>query len=153
MSGVIWAQAVCKSIWHFITTSRKKVYSLSACVCCWWPLETILTQIRIRTIWAVTCDFQQCGILTSVDFDKHLQPPFKLRNSKWRSVSSLTTGGHQRNYREIASTWICSFVTSWTFCVSGIVTQKPNKGRYSRLFWFLVKEWANYVKIQQCYSM
>ena len=25
-------------------------------------------------IWAVTCDFQQYGILTSVDLDKPLQP-------------------------------------------------------------------------------
>ena len=40
--------------------------------------------------WAVTCDFQQCGILTSVDTDVPVQPPFKLRNSKWCSVSSLT---------------------------------------------------------------
>ena len=29
-----------------------------------------------------TCDFQQCGILTSVDTDKPVQPPVKLRNSK-----------------------------------------------------------------------
>ena len=28
-------------------------------------------------------------ILTSVDFDEPLHPPFKLRNSKWCSVSSL----------------------------------------------------------------
>ena len=27
---------------------------------------------------AVTCDFQQCGILTSVDSDQHVQPPFSL---------------------------------------------------------------------------
>ena len=33
-------------------------------------------------IWAVTCDFQQCGILTSVDSDEPVQPSFKLRNSK-----------------------------------------------------------------------
>ena len=26
------------------------------------------------------CDFQQCGILTSVDSDEPVQPPFKLRN-------------------------------------------------------------------------
>ena len=38
----------------------------------------------------VTCDLQQCGILTNVDSDKPVQPPFKLRNSKWCSVSSLT---------------------------------------------------------------
>ena len=35
-------------------------------------------------------DFQQCGILTSVDSYKHVLPPFKLRNSKWCSVSRLT---------------------------------------------------------------
>ena len=34
------------------------------------------------TIWAVTCDFQQCGILTSVDSDEPVQPPLRLRNSK-----------------------------------------------------------------------
>ena len=28
-----------------------------------------------------TLDFQQCGILTSVDSDKPVQLPFKLRNS------------------------------------------------------------------------
>ena len=41
-------------------------------------------------IWASACDFQQCGILTSVDSDEPVQPPFKLRNSKWHSVGSLT---------------------------------------------------------------
>ena len=42
------------------------------------------------SIMAVTCDFQQCGILTSVDSDKPVQPPSKLRNSKWCSVNCLT---------------------------------------------------------------
>ena len=40
-------------------------------------------------IWAATCDFQQCGILTWIDSDEHVLPPIKLRNSKWCSVSSL----------------------------------------------------------------
>ena len=31
---------------------------------------------------AVTCNFQQFGILTSVDFAESVQPPLKLRNSK-----------------------------------------------------------------------
>ena len=39
---------------------------------------------------AATCDFQQCDILKSVDSDEHVQPPFKLRNSKWCLVSSIT---------------------------------------------------------------
>ena len=41
-------------------------------------------------IWAATYDFQQCGILTSVDWDENVQPPFQLRNSKCCLVSSLT---------------------------------------------------------------
>ena len=45
---------------------------------------------EVFKIWAVTCDFQQCGILTSVDSDEPVQPPFKLRNSKCCMVSSLT---------------------------------------------------------------
>ena len=40
--------------------------------------------------WAVARDFQQYGILTCVDSDEPLQPPFKLRNTKWCLVSSLT---------------------------------------------------------------
>ena len=44
--------------------------------------------ICLHIIWAATCDFQQCGDLTSVDSDEPVQPPFKLRNSKWCSVSS-----------------------------------------------------------------
>ena len=35
----------------------------------------------VRTLYE-TCDFQQCGILTSVDSYEPVQPPFKLRNSK-----------------------------------------------------------------------
>ena len=34
-----------------------------------------LTTINI-IIWASACDFQQCGILTCVDLDESLQPPF-----------------------------------------------------------------------------
>ena len=34
------------------------------------------------SILAVTCDFHQCGILTSVDSDEPVWHPFKLRNSK-----------------------------------------------------------------------
>ena len=42
-----------------------------------------------KSKWAATCDCQQCGILTSVDSDEPMQPPLKLRNSKWFSISSL----------------------------------------------------------------
>ena len=46
--------------------------------------------VKFLNTLAVTCDFQQCGILTSVDSDKPVQPPVKLRHSKFCSVSSLT---------------------------------------------------------------
>ena len=59
---------------RFLTCQLHKFYS-------WW--------IRIfKCKWAVACDFQQCGILTCVDSDEPLQPPFKLKNSKWCLVSS-----------------------------------------------------------------
>ena len=30
----------------------------------------------------MACDFQKCGILTSVDLDETVQPPVKPKNSK-----------------------------------------------------------------------
>ena len=51
------------------------------------------TQVSLPSFshnWTMTHDFQQCGILTCVDSDEPVQPPFKLRSSKWCSVSSLT---------------------------------------------------------------
>ena len=38
----------------------------------------------------MTSDFKQCGILTSADLGEPTQPPFKLRNTKWCWISSLT---------------------------------------------------------------
>ena len=59
--------------------TKHKCHSLD----CW----SALTVITFRT--AATCDFQQCGIFITVDSDEPVQPPFKLRNSKWCSVSNL----------------------------------------------------------------
>ena len=56
--------------------------------CRWWQWESTL--FSKEGIWAVTCDFQQCGILTCVDSDKPVQPSVKVRNSKSCSVSSVT---------------------------------------------------------------
>ena len=42
------------------------------------------------SICVATCEYQEYGILTSVDSDEPVQPPFKPRNSKCCSVSSLT---------------------------------------------------------------
>ena len=43
-----------------------------------------------KAMRAMTCDFQQCGILTSVDSDEHVQPHCKLRKSICCLFSSLT---------------------------------------------------------------
>ena len=60
----------------------------------------------------MVCDFQQCGILTSVDSDEPVQPPCKLRSSKWCSVSTSLS-----NLR-VAS---CELqVASWKLHVQGL---------------------------------
>ena len=63
---------------------RKSINTILKC------MSILFFQEFHYNISATTCDFQQCDILTSVDSDESVQPPFKLRNSKWCSVSSLT---------------------------------------------------------------
>ena len=60
---------------------RKSILSIKA-------LGLVVTEKKM--IWAATCDFQHCAILSSVNSDEPVQPTFKLRHSKWCSVSSLT---------------------------------------------------------------
>ena len=50
----------------------------------------LIIKHQLKQEIAVTRDFQQCGILTCVDSDEPVQPPFKLRNSKYGLVSILT---------------------------------------------------------------
>ena len=57
-----------------------------------WPESLLQNAPR-----AVAFDFQQCGILTYVDSDEPLKPPFKLKNSKWCSVSSFTVIEYSRD--------------------------------------------------------
>ena len=38
--------------------------------------------IHEHSIWTVTCNFQQCGILSNVDSDEPMQPRFKPGNFK-----------------------------------------------------------------------
>ena len=45
-------------------------------------LQVRRVHVLLRTICAGTCDFQQCGILTSEGSDEPVQPHFKLRNLK-----------------------------------------------------------------------
>ena len=56
--------------------------------CTIWSIYLVWKLQCAYVIWASAWDFQQCGILTCVDSDEPVQPPFKLRNSKWCSVSS-----------------------------------------------------------------
>ena len=44
--------------------------------------------LLVETTFEPRRNFQQCGILSNVDSDEPVQPPFKLRNSKWCLVSS-----------------------------------------------------------------
>ena len=63
-----------------------------------WYLHCTDQDLRsFITIWAMTYDFQQCGILTSVDSDEPVQLPFKRRHSKWYSVSSLAIIEYSRD--------------------------------------------------------
>ena len=53
--------------------------------------------VKLMQIWAITCDFKQYGILTSVVSDEPVHTPFKLRDSKCSSVSSLTVIEYSNN--------------------------------------------------------
>ena len=56
----------------------------------------------------MTCDFQQCAILTSVDSDEPVQPPVKLRNTKLSSISSLTLIIIKRQAKALISLRVCA---------------------------------------------
>ena len=71
-------------------------------------LSTMCSFFKAILLWASTCDFQQCGISTSVDSDEPVQPPFKLRNSKWYSVSSLTLIEYSSDWQRLWSD--CAYV-------------------------------------------
>ena len=66
-------------------------------------------KFSLRTLnWSpgsVTCDFQQCGILTSVESNEPVHSPYKLRNSKWFSVSSLTLIEYSSHKQRLWSVW------------------------------------------------
>ena len=53
--------------------------------------------------WAMTYDFLQYGILTSVDSGQPVQPPFKLRNSTCCSASSWTFIEYASNLQRLWS--------------------------------------------------
>ena len=70
-------------------------------------------------IWAMTCDFQQCGILNSVDSDEPVQHPCKLRNSKWCLVSSLSVIEYLSDKQRLWS--VCAYAQAdLSLCLSHI---------------------------------
>ena len=71
----------CFKFWYHILAVGGNLHSV-------FPLNVIRNR-RATDICAPTYDFQQCGISTSVDTDEPVRPPFKLRNSKLCSASSL----------------------------------------------------------------
>ena len=56
----------------------------------------------------MTCDFQQCGILTSVDSDKPVQPPVKLRNSKFYQSDVNTQSIFKGLAKALISLCVCA---------------------------------------------
>ena len=101
------------SSWRFVSTRPVSIKNL----CSWFANRVDSNQSphlqrshRILTaelsslhIWAAWCDFQQCGILTSVDSDEPVQPPFKLRGSKWCLFSSLVFIEYSSDQQRLSS--------------------------------------------------
>ena len=75
----------------YVYVHSKSVIPGIIAYCLMLPIQcTFFYMVSNVIILAVTCDFQQCDILISVDSDEPVQPSFKLRNSKYWSVSSLS---------------------------------------------------------------
>ena len=72
-----------------VTVSKRWSLKCTSLLFFWCPSSS-RDRKDVSHIWSTTCNFKQCGILTSVDTDEPVQHPFKLRNSKRCSVSSLT---------------------------------------------------------------
>ena len=83
----IWTSALAPCRAHYLPVERTSTDSNIVNILQVKFLHELFCSI---TNWAVTCDFQQCGILTSVDSNEPVQPTFQLRKAKLSSVSSLT---------------------------------------------------------------
>ena len=93
--------------------------------------------MSIYYIWATTCDFQQCGILTRVNLDQPVQPPFKLRNCNWWLVSSLSFIEYLSDYQRLWSD--CAYAPAGvSFCWSHIphCWKSPVA---AHMFWFRLR--------------
>ena len=54
------------------------------------------------------CDFQQCGILTSVDSDEPMHPPVKIRSSKCCLVCTFTVIEYSRLAKALIGLRVCA---------------------------------------------
>ena len=74
---------MCQTVWIQSRTDRMSVLIWVQTVCKGYQLTTKVTASKERgKTWIKWRDFQQCGILISVDSEEPVQPPFKLRDFK-----------------------------------------------------------------------
>ena len=72
-----------------------------------WLLVPPWVNLGRRDYWAVTCDFQQCGVLTWIHSDEPVQTPFKLSNTKCCLISSLTVIEYSSDQQRLWS--VCAY--------------------------------------------
>ena len=71
-------------------------------------MEYSTNREMVITKWTVICDFLQCGNLTCVDSNEHMQPPCMLRNSLWCSISSLALRIFKRLEKALIRLRVCA---------------------------------------------
>ena len=103
-------------------------------------MEYSTNREMVITKWAVTCDFLQCGILTCVDSNEPVQPPFMLRNSKWCSTQNIqaTSKGPDQNARLRRLIWgfagrtyhivgnLMSWLNLWWYYLHTLIVDRIN---------------------------
>ena len=85
--------------------------------------------------WAAAWDFQQFDILTRVDSHEPLQPPVKLRNSKWCSVGSGSTRPEVKSAPESTRPWVNSAWVNSARCIFRTFS-------YTYIVWYMVLSFA-----------
>ena len=114
--------------WASVSSSPSYIHHIFTCLlpeCCNHKMFSSDHSINYILIWWLYelwhVIFQQCGIFTSVDSDAPVQPPFKSRNSKWCSISSLSVIEYSSDKHRIWSD--CAYAQAdLRFCWS----QKPH---------------------------
>ena len=105
-------------IWLFIVAGVYAWLFMKEMVNEYWRLHSgdpdAICQFKYFKEWAASRDLQQCGILTWIDSDEPVQPPFKLRNSKWCSVSSITVIGYSSDKKRLWSD--CAYARYTILC-------------------------------------